>query len=293
MINKFVSVLYYISLVILLSGLPALGYLFLCMLGILRRPCSYLKRYWKPYLILIVTSGALMLYYPPKDKIKLGLDLQGGMHLVFQVITDDAVNIETDQEMIRLENLFKKKNVDYEKISKGELGKFTIENINPEQEGKIKDILDDNFKEWDYSFSGNSISLSLKPNVIRYIRDQAVNQAVETIRNRVDEFGLAEVPIQRQGLGGERIIVELPGVPNPDRMMNLIKTTAILEWKLVTGGPAPTVEKLLEAYGGKVPAGMEVLKGDPRRTEGGYYLVSRVAPITGKDLRNARPSVDD
>jgi len=248
---------------------------------------------WKIVLVVGVIFLALFLSYPPGEKINYGLDLEGGMHLVLQVVTDDALNIETDQEITRLQDQLKRKNIEYEKITKGELGKFSIQKFNLDQEGQVKDILDDYFKEWNYSTIGNTISLSLRPNVAQYLRDQSVNQAKETIQNRVDQFGVAEPVIQRQGLGGERIIVELPGVDNPERVMNLIKTTALLEWKLVKAGPAPDEETLLRDFGGVVPEDMEVLKGDPKRTEGGYYLLSRVAPITGQDLRNARQSTDE
>ncbi|MFB0566224.1 MAG: protein translocase subunit SecD [Candidatus Aminicenantaceae bacterium] len=252
------------------------------------------KRYrWKIILVILVVGLAIFLAYPPGDKINLGLDLSGGMHLVFQVITDDAIDIETGHEITRLKDQFKKKNIEYETITKGKIGVFSIQNINHDQEGQIKDILDDYFKEWNYSIIGRTIGLSLRANVVQYLRDQSVNQARETITNRVDQFGVAEPVIQRQGLGGERIIVELPGVENPERVMNIIKTTALLEWKLVKGGPAPDRETLLRDYGGEAPQGMEILKGDPERTEGGYYLVSEVAEVTGNDLRSARRSVDE
>jgi len=248
---------------------------------------------WKIILVLAVILLALFLAYPPGKKINLGLDLEGGMHLVFQVVTDDAINIETDQEITRLQDQLKRKNIEYEKITKGEIGKFSIQKINPDQEGQLRDVLDDYFKEWNYSIIGDTVSFTIRPNVSQYLRDQSVNQAKETIQNRVDQFGVAEPTIQRQGLGGERIIVELPGVENPERMMNIIKTTALLQWKLVHAGPAPDEETLLRDFGGTVPEDMEVLKGDPKRTEGGYYLVSRVAPITGQDLRTARHSTDE
>lgn len=248
---------------------------------------------WKIILVAAVILLALFLAYPPGEKINLGLDLKGGMHLVFQVITDDAINIETDQEITRLQDQLKRKNIEYEKITKGEIGKFSIQKINPDQEGQLKDLLDEYFKEWNYSLIGNTVSLSIRPNIAQYLRDQSVNQAKETIQNRVDQFGVAEPTIQRQGLGGERIIVELPGVENPERVMNLIKTTALLQWKLVHAGPAPDEETLLRDFGGTIPEDMEVLKGDPKRTEGGYYLLSRVAPITGGDLKTARQSTDE
>ncbi len=251
------------------------------------------KLRWKLILVIAVVALAIFLSYPPKDKINLGLDLKGGMHLVLQVVTDDAINIETDQEIMRLRDQLKKKNIEFETIVKGKLGRFTIQEINPDQEGKIKDLLDDYFKEWDYSVIGKTITLSIRPNVARYLRDQAVRQCQQTIWNRVDELGLVEPTIQRQGLAGERIIVELPGVENPDKVKNLIKTTAFLEWKLVKGGPAPDEETLLKDFGGKVPEDLEILRGDPKKTEGGYYLVTRVATVTGNDLRNARRSEDE
>lgn len=248
---------------------------------------------WKVILVLAVIALALIIAYPPGEKINLGLDLKGGMHLVFQVVTDDAINIETDQEIARIQEQFKRKNIQHGLIVKGKIGQFSIQEISSDQEGEIKDILDDYFKDWDYSIIGTTVTVSLKPNVVQYLKDQSVNQARETISNRVDQFGVTEPAIQRQGLGGDRIIVELPGVENPERVMKIIKMTALLEWKLVKGGPAPDRETLLKEYGGEVPEDMEVLKGDPQRTEGGYYLVSRVSAVTGKDLRNARRSVDE
>lgn len=248
---------------------------------------------WKVILVVAVVVLTLFLAYPPKDKIELGLDLKGGMHLVLQVVTDDAINIETDQEIMRLSEQLKKKDIEYKTITKGKIGQFSIKEINPDQEGQIKELLDDYFKEWNYSIIGKTVTLSLRANAAQYLRDQSVRQALETIRNRVDELGLAEPTIQRQGLAGERIIVELPGVENPERVKNIIKTTALLEWKLVKGGPAPDRETLLKDLSGQVSEDMEILRGDPKRTEGGYYLVSRVAVVTGNDLRNARRSVDE
>jgi len=253
------------------------------------------KLKWKIILVLAVIALAIFLSYPPKDKIHLGLDLKGGIHLVLQVVTDDAVNIEADQQILRFQEVLKKKNIKYETISKAEnkVGKFTLQGFDPEKEGQIREILDDYSKEWDHSFIGKNINFSIKPGVAMYLRDQAVKGGIETIGNRVDELGLTEPTIQRQGLTGERIILELPGVENPERVKKIIKTTALLEWKLIKAGPAPDRETLLKDFGGKVPEDMEVLRGDPKRTSGQYYLASRVAPITGNDLQNARRSVDE
>ncbi|MDH4258553.1 MAG: protein translocase subunit SecD, partial [Candidatus Aminicenantes bacterium] len=199
---------------------------------------------WKVILVLIVIGLAIFLAYPPGEKIHLGLDLEGGMHLVLEVITEDALSIETDQEILRLEEELKKKKLEYKIVAKEGISRFSIQEINPAQEREISDLLDDNFRDWNYSVTGSTVSVSLKPAAVNYLKDLSVKQAQETIQNRVDELGLAEPTIQRQGTGN-RIIVELPGVENPDRIKNIIKTTALLEWRLVLGGPAPDQETLL------------------------------------------------
>ncbi len=248
----------------------------------------------KVILILMVIALAIFIAYPPGEKINLGLDLQGGMHLVLQVITDDAINAEIDQAILRLQEQLKKKDIAYESMPPGEIGRFSVQGIDPAQEGPITEVLDEYFRDWDYTIIGNTVSLSVKPGVAMHYREQSVKMAQETIRNRVDELGLAEIPIQRQGgYGGDRIIVELPGVENPERYKNIIKTTAFLEWQLVHAGPAPDKETLLKDYEGKLPEDKEILRADPNSSEQGYYLLDRVAPITGKDLRNARRSVDE
>jgi preprotein translocase subunit SecD len=247
---------------------------------------------WKGILVLAVIILAAIISYPPSEKIHLGLDLKGGMHLVLEVITEDALSIETSQEILRLEDQLKRKKLEYTTVSKDGISQFSIQEINLDQENEIKDLLDDFFKDWDYSITGNTVSVSLKSGAINYLKDLSVRQAKETIQNRVDELGLAEPTIQRQGTGN-RIIVELPGVENFDRIKNIIKTTALLEWRLVLGGPAPDTETLLQDFGGEIPSDAEIKRGDPERTQGGYYLVSKVAPVTGKDLINARRSTDE
>ncbi len=248
---------------------------------------------WKAILVVGVTALAIYLAYPPAKKISLGLDLQGGIHLVLQVVTEDAVTIETDQEITRLQDQLKKKDITYKTIVKEKLGQISIQGIPADQEGKLRDLLDESFKDWDHTMIGDAATLTMKLGVQQYLKEQAVTQALETIRNRVDQFGVAEPTIQRQGLAGDRIIIELPGVDDPERVKNLIKTTAILEWKLVKAGPAADEQTLLSPYDGQVPEDAEVIRGDPKRTEGGYYLLDRVAVVTGKDLRTVRRSVDE
>jgi preprotein translocase subunit SecD len=252
---------------------------------------------WKIGLVLAVIGLSIYLSYPPSKKIHLGLDLQGGMHLVLQVVTDDAINTETDQEILRLQDQLKRKDISYDSITKSadRIGRFVLQGFDATKEQDVRDIFDEYFKEWDVSYTGGNAVVTMKTSAITFFRDQAVRQSIETIRNRVDELGLSEIPIQRQGgPTGDRIIVELPGVEDPDRVKNILKETAQLEWRLVYAGPATSEEALLTSYGGEVPDDMEILKGDPRRNLGNnFYLVSRVAAVSGKDLRDARRSYDE
>ncbi len=247
---------------------------------------------WKAILTLAVLIGAIALAYPyNQKKIKLGLDLKGGIHLAIQVMTEDAINIETDQEIARFQEQLKKNAISFQTMTKERPGRFFMAGYDADQEGKIREIMDEYARDWEYSFSGERAVFSLKQPAVIFLRDQAVTQTLETIRNRVDQYGVSEPLIQRQG--SERIIVELPGVDDPGRIKDLIKVTAILEWKLVKAGPAPDEAALLQAFGGKVPEDAQVVKGDPKRGHAGYYLLDKVATVTGRDLRTIRRGTDE
>lgn len=247
---------------------------------------------WKVALVLVVIAGSIFLAYPFNDtKIKRGLDLKGGIHLVLKVLTDDSINMETDQEVARLEDLLKKNSITFQKITKEGLGRIAVQGTLADQESKTRDLFDEYTRDWDYSFTGDRANLTLKPLVTQFLRDQSVEQAKQTIDNRINTFGVAEPLIQRQGT--DKIVVELPGVDDPDRVKELIKVTAVLEWKLVKAGPAADEATLLQATNGQVPDDAEVLKGDPKRGQGGYYLVDKVATVTGKDLRTIRRTQDE
>ena len=247
---------------------------------------------WKVVLTVAVIALAIFLAYPFNDtKIKRGLDLKGGISLTLQVMTDDSINIETDQEIARLEELLKKNSITFTKATKEGLGRISVQGVLADQEGKTRDLFDEYSRDWDYTFAGDRANLTLKPLVIQFLRDQSVVQAKETIDNRVNGLGVAEPVIQRQG--SERIIVELPGVDDPERVKELIKVTAVLEWKLVKAGPAADEATLLQPYNGAVPDDAEVLRGDPKRGQGGFFLVDKVATVTGKDLRTIRRVTDE
>ncbi len=245
---------------------------------------------WKIILTLAVLAISAFMFI--QNKIHLGLDLKGGVHLVMQILTEDAVRMDTDQMALRLTDAFKKNAITFTTIARTEgSGKLSLQGLNADQEGKAREQMDLFAREWDYSFSGASASMSMKPVAMQTLREQAVDQSVETIRNRIDQFGVAEPIIQRYGR--DQIIVELPGVDNPERVQDIIKTAAVLEWRLVKAGPAADEATLLQPFNGTVPEDGEVLKGDPKRNRSGFYLVAKVPAVTGKDLRNVRRGADE
>jgi preprotein translocase subunit SecD len=247
---------------------------------------------WKVILVLAVVAGALFLAYPFNDaKIRRGLDLKGGIHLVLQVITDDSLNMETDQEIGRLEELLKKNSITFQKVTKEGLGRIAVQGVLADEEGKTRDMFEEYARNWDFGFSGDRANLTLKPLEAQALRRESVDQCQVTIENRINTFGVAEPLIQRQGT--DKIVVELPGVDDPERVKELIKVTAVLEWKLVKAGPAPDEATLLQATNGQVPDDAEVLKGDPKRGQSGFYLVDKVAVVTGNDLRTIHQTTDE
>jgi preprotein translocase subunit SecD len=140
----------------------------------------------------------------------------------------------------------------------------------------------------------------LKPNIAVTLRQEAVQQALQTIERRVNEFGVTEPIVTPYGSAGDQIIVQLPGVTDVARAKELIRSEAFLELKLVEDGPAISREALLQSRNNMVPQDMEVVTGaDETSTMGQgagttvFYLVRKVATVTGRDLRNARPSLDE
>src|SRR5262252_9568281 len=129
-----------------------------------------------------------------------------------------------------------------------------------------------------------------------HIHVEAVVQARQTIERRVNELGVTEPSIAQQGTNGDQILVQLPGVTDVERAKEIIRSTGLLELKIVEQGPAPTKEALL--VNNQVPDGMEVVpgasgSGTPADAGIVYYLVKKVAAVSGTDLRNARASVDE
>ncbi len=214
-------------------------------------------------------------------------------YLILLVETDDAIYDLTKQEILRLKEQLKQKDIEFKKIIIDKIGQFSIQDIIPDQESKLKEHFDDYLRDWDYTFTDRKVSLSLKKIVDQHYRDQTVRQALEIIRMRLKKMRLRGAVIERQTPDGERIIVKLPQAKNPERVKVVIKTKAMLEFRLVKAGPTQDKAMLLEDFGGEVPDDMEVLREDPRRMVEGYYLVSQFAFAGGYDVKSARLTRDE
>jgi len=250
------------------------------------------KIIWRIVIILVVVGTAVFALV--QKRIPLGLDLSGGIHLVLQVKTDDAIKAELDDAALRLKTMAAGKNLALGEWSVDVDGlRFQIGVPAGTDRDALRQLADDYLPEYDLNAGSNSWTLAFKPNVERNIRDLAVRQALETIRNRVDQFGVSEPVIQRQGIESDRILIQLPGVDDPTRVKEIISHTAFLEWKEVLAGPAPSRDVLLTRTGGQVPPDAEVATEDREDASGAavgkdYYLLRKAAIVTGRDLRTAR-----
>jgi len=225
-----------------------------------------------------------------KKGIKLGLDLRGGIHLVLQVNTVDALKAQRDSDVIQLQNQARDQGVTFGPVDYPSDSSFSLAVTAQTDTAKLDDLVKRWLPDWNVNATSGKWFFTLKDPSRRAIEDSAVTQAIETIRNRVDEFGVAEPLIAREGT--DRILIQLPGIDDPKRVKDLIKSTAFLELKLVEAGPSTDRNSLLQSFGGQVPPNFELVpeKAQAGQTQTNWYLVQKAAVITGRDLKNARPS---
>ena len=264
---------------------------------------------WKLLTILAVAAAAVFAVYPPEDQVRLGLDLRGGVHLVLQVQTDDALRVETETSAEQLREQASLVGIDLLSAGAATPTEIRVEGVPAERDQEFRGIADDLFPQgigsgvvggsYDRRPDGpGAYTFQMRPGIERQLREESVRQALQTIERRVDELGVAEPIVAPYGVAGDQILVQLPGVEDVQGAKEIIRSTGLLELKLVEDGPALSRELLLQARNGIVPAEMEVVSGADESlgaTPGStvYYLVRRVAPVTGRDLRNARPTIDE
>src|SRR5204863_2374831 len=132
--------------------------------------------------------------------------------------------------------------------------KVVIKGVPPESSAGLRSIISDRLPEYELtSGAENTWTVSMKPQALTELKDRAVTQAIETIRNRIDQLGVTEPTIQEHGLGEYQILVQLPGIDDPARVKEIIQSTAMLQIRQSLGGPYPSQDAALQANGGVLP----------------------------------------
>jgi len=237
----------------------------------------------------------------PNKGMVMGLDLQGGSHLVFEVEGDKAVDITVERIVTHLVNLFGEKGI------KASVRKENLDIIIGPSGDEVKKIVNDNYPNLEQSeATGERLVYRIKDRDVTMIKESSVDQALETIRNRIDQFGVAEPIIHKQA--DNEIVVQLPGVKDTKRAIELIGRTAILEFKLLDDEnplaaelpqivPPGEEEKLMLEFAPKVPLDDEILFGKEVDKQTGrvlkkIYLVKRQTLLTGDLLTEARVNIN-
>ena len=255
---------------------------------------------WKILTIVAVAAAAGFAVYPPDDQVRLGLDLRGGVHLVLRVQTDDALRVETETSAEQLSEQASLAGITLLSAAAVTPTEIRVEGVPTDRDQEFRGIADELLQvSYDReSGAGGAYVFRMQPGVERSLREESVRQALQTIERRVNELGVAEPIVAPHGVAGDQILVQLPGVEDVAGAKEIIRSTGLLELKLVEDGPAISRELLLQARNGIVPPDMEVVSGADESlgaVAGStvHYLVRRVAPVTGRDLRNARPTIDE
>jgi len=232
------------------------------------------------------------------DHIHLGLDLKGGTHLILQVQVNDAVNVVAQNAVEVLKEQLRNRKIDYADISQSDPqnnpDQIMLKGVQPSARGDLLNIVHERLPDYDINGGAqNTWTLSMKPSNLTDLKNKAVTQAIDTIRNRIDALGVSEPTIEPHGLGQYQILVQLPGIDDSGRVKDIMQSTAMLEIKQMTGGPYSSEQAALQDKGGVLPADAILLPGQcangPEQT---WCFVSRVSAVSGKDLRDAQASTD-
>lgn len=234
------------------------------------------------------------------NRIHLGLDLRGGAHLILKVEVAEAVSAETDDTVAHIEQDLKKANLTYSKVYKPDPSKpqqIRVEGTAPASSSSVRSTLDGKYgTEYDISGSADAFALTMKPNIQADLEKKTVQQAIETIRDRVDSLGVSEPVIQEYNLGANQILVELPGISDLDRVKSIIQSTARLEIHAVVSGPFPNEQAALQSVGGTLPGDNVMVHGSGALATGSdadsVYILQRGSVVAGSDFRSADPGTD-
>jgi len=237
--------------------------------------------------------------------IHLGLDLKGGSQLVLQVQIQDAFKAEADTVIQRLKDDLSAKRITYVEMSRNEPPtiqsagtiQIDIKGVPGTSAGDFRSLVNDNFGGiWNLTpVNQTDYRLNMKTSEAIKLRQDTLTQSMNTIEKKINALGLAESSVQQRGgsTTESELLVQLPGVDDPARVKQILKTAAILELYEVVGGPYTSREDALSQKGGVLPLNTQILGSAAR---GGapaeVYILSRTPVVTGRDLRDASPQQD-
>jgi preprotein translocase subunit SecD len=265
---------------------------------------------WRAVVVGVVLVAALVYLLPtlssnasqgwarifPDRKINLGLDLQGGMHLILEVQADKAVEGAAERMVDDLRETLRNERIPFSSIKR--VGSWNVEIQLPAdgKEEELRKIVAKDYPnlQWmSHQTTGEAtrVILTMGDDEVQNIRKLAVAQALETIRNRIDQFGVTEPDIRPEGQ--DRILVQLPGIQDPQRAVAVIGKTALLEFKLVAEEEV-TAEQMKER---KLPPGVSVYPMRSSDATTGRAVESEIVLrdrtiMTGEYITNAQVSID-
>jgi preprotein translocase subunit SecD len=235
-----------------------------------------------------------------EHQIKLGLDLQGGTHLILQVQVQEAIAQETDQTVDRLTTAMRSKNIRYEEVRRADDTHILVRNVPADQLSQFRDLIHEQYEGvWELAPAPGapaSYMLTMRPSEFARLQETTMSQSLETIERRINALGLTEPTIQLHGRKDNEILVQLPGEGDPERAKSVIQAGGQLELMLlVDPTPYPSQADGLARHGGILPPGTELLKErpeshvrqNPNDTGENWFLVQRPPAVTGRDLRSA------
>ena len=270
------------------KGLFILGILLLCVYGLVAMP-----KFPTSWSQMKENFG---------ERIKLGLDLQGGTHMILEVKVEEAIGLHTDQTIDRLKDQLRERNIGYDEIRREDATHILVRNVAADKAGAFRDLLGEFFLDWDFvpaRDEPSSYRLTMRASVEAQIHTDTLGQAVDTIRRRIDELGLTEPTIAPHGRAENEILVQLPGEGDPTRAKQIIQAGGQLELRRVADERTFNSEvEALAAFGGVLPPGTSLVRGRPEAPRPGqpappgeiWYVLDRVPAVTGRDLRSATPS---
>ncbi|MBW1801962.1 MAG: protein translocase subunit SecD [Deltaproteobacteria bacterium] len=231
----------------------------------------------------------------PRDKINLGLDLQGGMHLVLEVVAEKAVESNFERVVEDLKHDLRRKKIRYLSLKRQGLEGIELRLMRAEDTAVFQKLAEANYTDYKIepgvtTDKGHALRLIIDDRAKNHIMKMAADQALETIRNRIDQFGVSEPDIRPQE--NFRILIQLPGIKDPERAIQLIGKTALLEFKLVD-----EENSLDAALQGNIPPGSEILyeistKAGTASQARIPYLLKRRTLLTGEYITDARVQID-